>query len=63
MKSISKVNPLLLGIGAPMRHPSYILGKPPQNEVNRLRDTHSASGSVGANAGNSYAENSQDHGS
>jgi len=57
-RSISKQNPIIMGIGAPMRHPTYILGKPPtQNEGNRSRGAHS-SGSAGANAGNSYAESS-----
>lgn len=55
----SEVNPLVLGIGVPTRSLSYILGrKPTKVEENKLRDAHSASGSIGANAGNSYAENS-----
>jgi len=56
---LAEVNPLVLGIGVPSRSLSYILGrKPTRAEENKLRDAHSASGSVGANAGNSYAENS-----
>ena len=52
---------LIMGIGIPLRHPSYILGRP-INETNRGGgDAMSvASGSIGANAGNSYAENSLD---
>ena len=51
----------VLGIGVPFRHPSYILGRP-VNENNQVKDCQSvASSSVGANVGNSYAENSLDN--
>jgi len=48
-----------LGVGVPFRHPSYILGRPV--DYNQVKDCLSAaSGSIGANAGNSYADNSLD---
>ena len=51
----------VLGIGVPFRHPSYILGRP-VNENNQEKDCRSVgSVSIGANAGNSYAENSLDN--
>ena len=28
MATIASMNPLLMGLGVPMRHPSYILGRP-----------------------------------
>ena len=49
----------ILGVGIPFRHPSYILGRP-VNEQNFKDAMSAASGSVGANAGNSYAESSLD---
>ena len=58
IQTYSQLDMLIMGIGIPMRHPSYILGRP-INEHNQTRDAISvASGSIGANAGNSYADNS-----
>ena len=60
IQNYSKIDMLIMGIGIPLRHPSYILGRP-YNENNQTKDAMSvASGSIGANAGNSYAENSLD---
>ena len=61
IQNYSQLDMLIMGIGIPLRHPSYILGRP-MNETNRGGgDAMSvASGSIGANAGNSYAENSLD---
>ena len=61
IQNYSQLDMLIMGIGIPLRHPSYILGRP-INENNRGGgDAMSvASGSIGANAGNSYAENSLD---
>jgi|LauGreDrversion4_2_1035121.scaffolds.fasta_scaffold741624_1 hypothetical protein len=28
MTTLAQLNPLIMGIGVPMRHPSYILGRP-----------------------------------
>ena len=60
IQSYSQLDMLIMGIGMPLRHPSYILGRP-FNENNQTKDAMSvASGSIGANAGYSYAENSLD---
>ena len=60
IQSLSLLDMLVLGVGVPFRHPSYILGRP-VSENNLNKDAMScASGSVGANAGNSYAESSLD---
>jgi hypothetical protein len=51
-----------MGLGMPMRHPAYILGRPSVKEPSKkLGAGMSASGSVGANADNSYGEYSHDH--
>jgi hypothetical protein len=56
MASFAGINSSILGIGTPQRHASYILGRQPVIE-NTVRDGLSVvSGSIGANAGNSYAD-------
>ena len=62
IQNYSQMDMLIMGIGIPLRHPSYILGRPVnENTANgRDREMSVASGSIGANAGNSYAESSLD---
>ena len=61
IQNLSQLDMLVLGIGVPSRHPSYILGRP-INETNQEKDCRSVgSVSIGANAGNSYAEHSLDN--
>ena len=62
IQNLSQLDMFVLGIGVPFRHPSYILGRP-VNENNQVKDCQSVAscGSVGAAAGNSYAESSLDN--
>ena len=61
IQNYSQLDMLILGIGMPSRHPSYILGRPiNENNLKKENEMSVASGSIGANAGNSYAENSHD---
>ena len=60
IQNYSQLDMLILGIGMPLRHPSYILGRPINENNQTKHDMSVASGSIGANAGNSYAENSLD---
>ena len=58
IQNLSQLDMLVLGIGVPSRHPSYILGRP----VNMNNDCRSVgSVSIGAKSGNSYAEHSLDN--
>ena len=58
IQNLSQLDMLILGIGVPSRHPSYILGRP----VNMNNDCRSVgSVSIGAKSGNSYAEHSLDN--
>ena len=60
IQNYSQLDMLIMGIGIPIRHPSYILGRPINENNQTNKDMSVASGSIGANAGNSYAENSLD---